>query len=58
MDSMTTLLTNLIEIPAGILPALNNLIASFLQSGATSVGSLPFFLNPVEDIRQLLEQGA
>ena len=56
MDGVTALLTPMIEIPAAILPVLNDLIASLLDSGTTSAGILPFFLNPAEDIRRLLDQ--
>jgi hypothetical protein len=55
MNTPTAALTAIVELPAGLLPALNTLLMSFLESGRSTLESIPMSLEPAGDIRRLFD---
>jgi hypothetical protein len=55
MDTLITALTAIVELPAGLLPALNTLLTSFFESGGSILESIPMSLGPAGDIRRLFD---
>ncbi len=55
MNTLIAALTAIVELPAGLLPALNTLLMSFFESGGSILESIPMSLGPAGDIRRLFD---